>query len=216
MNTQRWEDARRLEGWAGEVRVNLIRAVALVAFYAHHLVNVYLRPHEPDEASFLQGKFTILVTAVVLAWAGAIFVLYFCLSRRLVPPALKFVATFWDLAMITALLMISGEGPQNPLIFLYFLVVAAAPLRLSLPLVYAATLGAMAGAAIVLGHYVFIQIGTANYYDLHQPFRIPRTSEVIFVLSLGTAGLLAGQTVRQARRLVEGYPVRVNETREAA
>jgi hypothetical protein len=215
MTTQRWEDARRLEAWAGEVRVNLIRAAALVAFYAHHLVNVYLIPHEAAVQSDLRGNFTILVTAVVLAWAGAIFVLYFCLSRRLVPPALKYVATAWDLAMITALLMIR-DGPHSPLIFLYFLVIAAAPLRLSLPLVYVATLGAMGAATLMMGHYVFIEVGRENYYDLHKPYGVARTAEVIFLLSLGVAGLFAGQVVRQARRLVEGYPVRVNDTREAA
>jgi hypothetical protein len=123
MNTQRWEDARRVEAWAGEVRVNLIRAAALVAYYGHHLLNVYVIHPEVES---LRGKFNILVTAVVLAWAAAVFVLYFCLSRRLVPPALKYVATGWDLAMITALLMI-GDGPHSALIFLYFLVIAADP-----------------------------------------------------------------------------------------
>jgi hypothetical protein len=212
MTTQRWEDARRLEAWAGEVRVNLIRAVALVAFYGQHLVRAYLLHY--DDAR-LRGKYHLLVTAVVLAWAGAIFVLYFCLSKRLVPPALKYVATLWDLVMITALLII-GRGPQNPLIVLYFLVVAAAPMRLSLPLVYVATLGAMAAATLVMGHYVFIEIGYQNYYHPDYNGRIARHNEIIFLLALGTAGLISGQMVRQARRLVDGYPVRVKEPGEDA
>jgi hypothetical protein len=215
MSTQRWEDARRLEAWAGEVRVNLIRAVALVAFYVHHLINAYLIPHDADYTAAVRGRYHILVTAVVLAWAGAIFVLYYCLSRRLVPPALKYVATLWDIAMISALLLI-GKGPHHPLIVLYFLVIAAAPLRLSLPLVYVATLGAMAAATIVMGHYVFVEVGCETYYSPGFSGRIARTAEVIFLLALATTGLLAGQMVRQARRLVEGYPVRVNDTREAA
>jgi hypothetical protein len=215
MTTQRWEDARRLEAWAGEVRVNLIRAVALVAFYVHHLVNAYLIPHDQPYTEVVRGKYHILVTAVVLAWAGATFVLYYCLSRRLVPPALKYVATLWDIAMISALLLI-GQGPRDPLIVLYFVVIAAAPLRLSLPLVYVATLSAMAAATLVLGHYVFVEIGFENYYRADFGGRVARTTEVIFLLSLATAGLLAGQMVRQARRLVDGYPVRVNDTREVA
>ena len=213
MTTQRWEDARRLEAWAGEVRVNLIRAAALVAFYGYHLMNAYVI-HSDDER--LRGRFHLLTTAVVLAWAGAIFILYFCLSRRLVPPALKYVATFWDLAMITALLLIGGNGPRSPLLFLYFLVVAAAPLRLSLRLVYAATLGTMAATVLMTGHYVFVEIGAANYYHPDYTGRIARSAEIIFLLSLAVAGLLAGQTVRQARRLVDGYPVRVQDTQEAA
>ncbi len=210
--TQRWEDGRRLEAWAGETRVNLIRAAALVAFYAHHLFNVYIYSSD----STLRGKYHILVTGVVLAWGAAIFLIYYCLSRRIVPPALKYVATLWDLAMISALLIVGGKGPVNPLIVLYFLVVAAAPLRLSLPLIYVATFGSMAAATLVMGHYVFIQTGYHAYYHLEFGGRVPRSHEIIFLLSLAVAGLLAGQAVRQARRLVEGYVVHVDEKREAA
>jgi hypothetical protein len=212
MSTRCWEDGQRLEAWAGETRVNLIRAAALVAFYAHHLFNVYIYAND----STLRGKFHILVTGVVLAWGAAIFLIYYCLSRRIVPPALKYVATLWDLAMISALLVIGGKGPVSPLIFLYFLVVAAAPLRLSLHLVYVATFGAMAAATLVMGHYVFIQTGYGTYYHSEFGGRVPRSHEIIFLLSIAAAGLLAGQAVRQARRLVEGYSVHVDEKREAA
>jgi hypothetical protein len=212
MSEQRWADARRLEAWAGEARVNLIRAIALVVFYGHHLLNVYLFRDDPAAG----GVFHAEVTASVFAWAAAVFILFACLSRRWVPPALKFVATFWDLLLVTALVMVSPEGPRSPLILLYFGVVAAAPLRLSLALVYAATLGAMAGAVLALGQYVLLRVGWDNYYAPNSPDRISRTAEVIFLLTLGTVGLLGGQVVRQARRLVEGYPVTVEEPREAA
>ena len=48
---ERWADARRLEAWAGEVRVNLIRLVAVLAFYGHHLVNIFVIRDDPS----LQG-----------------------------------------------------------------------------------------------------------------------------------------------------------------
>ena len=48
MTEDRWADARRLEGWAGEVRVNLIRAAALVVFYAHHLMNAFVWGDDPS------------------------------------------------------------------------------------------------------------------------------------------------------------------------
>jgi hypothetical protein len=35
-------------------------------------------------------------------------------------------------------------------------------------------------------------------------------------LATGAAGLLAGQVVRQAKRLVQGYPVTVEDDKEAA
>jgi hypothetical protein len=214
MSDERWADARRLEAWAGEVRVNLVRAAALVAFYGYHLLNVYVLK---DSAA--GGAYHGRVTAVVLAWTASVFVQHACLSRRWVPPALKYVATFWDVILITALLMIGGErhgDPRNPLIFLYFVVLAAAPLRLSLPLVYASTLGVMAAAAFLLGYYVFWSVGRDAYYapGPENTVRLSRTSEVLFLLSVAAAGVFAGQVVRQASRLVRGYPVIVAEPRE--
>jgi hypothetical protein len=218
MSDPRWEDARRVEAWAGETRVNLIRALALVAFYGHHLLHVYvIRDIFPDDPE-VRGRFHAAVTAVVFAWAAAVFVLYACLARRWVPPALKYVATGWDLLLVTALVMISPEGPHSPLMFLYFVVVAAAPLRLSLPLMHVTTFGSWLGATIGLGYYVIFRIGRVAYYDAPEssPIRVSRTSEVIFLMALGAVGLLGGQMVRQARRLVQGYPVTVEEPREAA
>jgi hypothetical protein len=212
MNSVRWDDARRPEAWAGEVRVNLIRVAALVAFYGHHLLNAFVFSNDPE----LRGRYNAAVSSVVLAWGVAAFVIHVCLSRRWVPAAMKYAVTFWDLVMLTALLVAGGEGPRTPLIFIYFVIVAAAPLRLSLTLVTATTFGAMVFAAIALGHYVFFKVGTAAYYAEGSTYRIPRAHEVMFLLAIGAAGLLAGQSVRQARRLVAGYPVTVVEPAEAA
>jgi len=212
MPDRRWDDARRLEAWAGETRVNLIRAVGLAVFYGYHLVNVFLLSNDPA----LRGRYNLKVTCVVLAWGLAAGALHLCLSRRFVPPALPYVAVFWDLAMISTLLLVDkAAGPHSPLIVLY-LVVASSPLRISLRLVYAATLGAMAAATLMMGGYVFVLVGATEYYAANSPYAVPRSSEVVFLLALGAAGLLAGQAVRQARRLVRGYPVTVEEKSEAA
>jgi hypothetical protein len=210
MSEDRWTDACRLEAWAGEVRVNLLRAGALIVFYAHHLINVWTG--DPT----LTPAYNAAVTAIVFAWVLAVFVLHVCLSRRRVPPALKYFATSWDLALITALLIASPDGPRSPLLFLYFVVLAAAPLRLSLALVQVTTFATWAAALVALGHYVFFRVGRDAYYADDSPYRIPRTSEVLFLLATGAAGLFAGQVVRQARRLVRGYPVAVEEPREEA
>jgi hypothetical protein len=81
---ERWADARRLEAWAGEVRVNLIRLVAVLAFYGHHLVNVFVIRDDPS----LQGDYHTAVTAAVVAWSAGIMALSICLARRWVPPSL--------------------------------------------------------------------------------------------------------------------------------
>jgi hypothetical protein len=106
--------------------------------------------------------------------------------------------------MVTALLALPGAGgAKSPLAVLYFLVIASAPLRLSLRLVYVATFACMAGYLFLLGHYAYFLVGYHRYYATPE-LQIPRTTQIIFLLALGGAGLLAGQVVRQARRLVSG------------
>jgi hypothetical protein len=205
-----WTAAQRLEGWAGEARVNLIRIVALGAFYGYHLLNAYLLHDDPA----LRGRFHLVVTIVAAAWAVAALLLHWFLTRRRVSPLLPFVASGWDLALLTMLLILTQGGPKSPLVVLYFLIIAAAPLRMSLPLVYATTLGAMLAYLLLLGDYVFVVVGAERYYAADFTERIPRTQEVIFLLGLAVAGLLAGQMVRQARRLVHGYPLAIDEGEE--
>lgn len=201
-SNERWLDARRIEEWAGEVRVNLIRLVAIVVLYAHHLVNVYLFRDDPS----LAGRYNLGVTALVLAWSAAVLVLHYCLTRRWVPPALKYVATGWDILLVTLLLMLTAE-PKSWLAVLYLLVIAAAPLRLSLPLVYTATLGSIAAYLCLLW---YLKYGL----QLSDTQRLSRPNQVIFVLALGISGLLAGQMVRQVQRLMQGYPFEVMEGQE--
>jgi hypothetical protein len=198
-NEEQWADARRIEAWAGEVRVNLIRLAALVAFYGHHLVNVYLINDDPS----LRGTYHVRVTLLVLAWAVGVLALHLCLSRRWVPPGLKYVATAWDTILITGVLIL-GNDPRSMLAVLYFLVVAAAALRLSLPLVYATALGSMAAYLVFLGYVKYV-------LELAPDQRLSRPQQIVFLLALGASGILAGQRVRQARRLVEGYPVKVTD-----
>jgi hypothetical protein len=211
-----WNDARRIEAWAGEVRVNLIRLVAILGFYGHHLVNVYFFRDDPS----VVGPFHTAVTALMIAWAGEVLALHFCLTRRWLPPALPYAAVAWDILLITALLMLTtvpaggdlgdlkSADAKSWLAALYLLVIATAPLRLSLPLVYTATLGSMAAYLYFLGYVKY-------WLHLDDTQRLSRPNQVIFLLSLGAAGLLAGQMVRQARRLVHGYPVTVAEPEAA-
>jgi len=201
-------ESTRIEVWAGEVRVNLIRLAAILVFYGYHLVNVCLLSDDPTVA----GQFHVAVSALVLAWSIAVVLLYFCLSRRWMPWQLKYIATGWDILLVTALLAVSAT-PTSPLVVLYFLIIGAAPLRLSLGLVYAATLGSMGAYIVFVGYYAFFLIGAERYYN-DAALRIPRTHEVILVLALGAAGIIAGQIVRQSRRLIAGYPVTLDTTTE--
>jgi hypothetical protein len=204
-----WHLARRIEAWAGEIRVNLIRIVAIAVFYARHLIELLMAP----PGAPVRGVYHLRVTALIVAWAGAACVIHLLLSRRFYPPAMKFATALLDVLMITVLCAIAG-GPKTPLVLLYFAAIASAPLRLSLELIYVTTAGAILGYLALLGYYVWYVVGSKIYFSTPE-VRIPRSTEVIFVLSLAVTGLFAGQIVRQVRRMIERQPLLVNTGRES-
>ena len=202
-----WPDAQRVEAFAGEVRVNRIRLLAIIIFFGRHLIDVWLHRHEAGIS-----RYNAQVTGVVIAWSALVAVLHWDLSDRKTGPWTKYVAVIWDLAMVTLLGMFAT--PKSALITLFFVIIASAPLRLSLRLVWVATLGSWVGYAITLMYYAWYQIGWNVYYSTPE-LRIPRRDEAIFILALGVAGLFAGQAVRQMRRLVAGHAVAVAPAKEA-
>lgn len=195
-------DALRVESWAGEVRVNVIRLVALIGFYVHHLIQTFIlhRDNSPEIQRYNAG-----VTILVIAWALMIALLHVLLTRRQWSPSYKFLVVLGDIVLIVALGILSG-GPQTPLMGLLFVVIASASLRMSLPLVYVATFGAWLGYLAVCAYYAWVKVGFSKYYATPE-VQIPRTHEIIMLLALGATGLMAGQCVRQARRLVAGQGV---------
>lgn len=181
-----WAAAERQETWAAEVRVNLLRLVLIAAFYGHHLITY----------EFFRGdltpRFHLLATGIAAAWATAALGIQWALVRRWNPPALKYAALLVDAVMVLTVLMIT-DGPKSTMLVLPFLLVGASALRLNLRYVYVATFAAIAIYATTLG--------VARWGRPPRPeWAVPRTRQVIYVLGLAGAGLLAGQAVRQARR----------------
>ena len=192
-----WADTSRVEAWAGELRVNLVRMIALVIFYARHLIEYWLGG--PD--SPYRGVYHARVTWIVIAWAVMAIIMHLRLSRRYYHDWTKYVAVGWDCAMVIALCAIAG-GPKSSLVLLLFPIAASAALRLSLKLVYFATACAMSAYLILLGMYIWYGVGFQKYYATPE-LRIPRRDEAIVLLSLLVTGLFAGQTVRQMKRLAQ-------------
>jgi hypothetical protein len=185
---ERASEVRGEEVLAGEMRVNLIRLAALLVFYGHHLLNVLVF-RDPQA---LAGRYHTAVTAVALAWSLTVLAIHLRLTFRRVPAWLSLAALAADTVFVTLLLCLSRDL-RTTLAGLYFLVVASAGVRLSLPLVYLATLGGMAG-------YGAFQAYGRMFFEGGDPGPSP-SAQVVYFLALGTAGVLTGQTVRQARRL---------------
>ncbi|HWB55117.1 MAG TPA: prolipoprotein diacylglyceryl transferase family protein [Tepidisphaeraceae bacterium] len=206
---ERWQSVQSLEGWAGEVRLNLIRLAAILIFYVRHLAELFASP--PN--SPIRGTFHAQVTALVIIWLLEVAILHWQLRRRAAWNIGKFISTTWDAAMVTVLCLLAG-GPKTPLIYLFFLVIASAPMRMNLAVVWVATIEAVAGYALVLAYYAWYLIGWTRYYSTPD-LRISRTTESIFILSLLAAGAMAGQVIRQVRRMVYRYSPLVAEVAHA-
>jgi hypothetical protein len=185
----------REEQWRGELRLNYLRAVALIALYAQHWAAVHVWKDPTFTAQFDRA-----VSAICAAWCLAILGAFYCLWRRWLPPYLKYGTSLWDLAMCSAVISL-GDGPRSGLLVLLPVVVAASAVRISRALVWFTTIGAVLCYLIILGRYAWVQVGFDRYYATPE-LRIPRTQELIMVITLLVAGLLAGQSVRQVRRIL--------------
>jgi hypothetical protein len=184
------------ESWAGEVRINLIRLVALAIFYAHHLARVYLLKDAPLDLSR-----EIRIITLVISYGVLVAALYYVLRLGRLHPSIKYMVTAWDILMIGAII-VTMDGPRSVFSMLFLLPISASILRLSLPLVYFSTaLGALAYLAI-LAYYVWFVVGSEVYYS-DSTVRIPRSEQVVVLFIILTAGLLAGQAVRQVRRIIQ-------------
>ncbi|MEA2708044.1 MAG: hypothetical protein QOF78_645 [Phycisphaerales bacterium] len=198
----------RIESLAGEARVNLIRLAAVFAFYLRHLVAL----STSEGAARESGQYHIGATIVAGAWFAVVVAIHICLSRRYLPAWLKYASTAFDLLMVTLLGMMRAD-PRAPIILLYFPVIVSAAVRLSLPLVWFATMGSIVGYLSVLAYYAWHVIGFDRYYATPE-LRIPRGDEALFALALLVTGAFAGQVVRQARRLTR--PLHATITAESA
>lgn len=209
MSDARWEDSQRLEAWAGELRVNLLRSLGLIVFYTYHLINVYLIAD-----GTITPRYQFQVSILFFLWSVLAIGLYRTLLQRYAPSWLKFLVVALDLAFVTLLCLFHPHGPHSPLMLLYFVVLASAPLRLSLHLVYTASLGALAGAGLVLLHWIYVNKGSEAYLANRDSIQVTPQTAIIFCLCLLTCGFFLGQIVRQMRRLLEGYAVEIQEVAE--
>ena len=190
-----WLLRSRIESLAGEARVNLVRLVAVFAFYLRHLIALSTTEGAAHEA----GSYHTGATVIAGAWFAIIVAIHICLSRRYLPAWLKFAACTFDILMVTLLAMLRAD-PRSPVVLLYFAIIVSAAVRLSLPLVWFATIGSILGYLCVLANYAWRVIGYDRYYATPE-LRIPRGDEAMVVLALVVTGVFAGQVVRQARRL---------------
>jgi len=207
-----WFIAQRWQQYEGEGRANLLRITAIGAFYLLHLWNYFgsqgKLPNwgflELSKAGAVDRRFHLLATLLALSWALAAAAVHLCLRHQVFPRWISAVSTAFDLLMLTCVLCIS-TGPQSPLVVGYFLIIALAALRFSLPLVRLATVGAGVGYLGVLGMAKWPErFGRDAALDL----RVPRYEQLVTLMAIVLCGIFVGQVVRRARRIAEEFAER--------
>ena len=200
---RQWYIVGRWEEFGGEARANLLRIVAVGAFYAVQLAqHFWLGQRTAESTAFHQQA-----TAIAVAWTLVALAVLLALRLRIFPAALKYVSTACDLLLLTALAAL-GAGHNSPLILAYFLIIALAAMRFSLGLVWFTTLGAMAAWWLLVG---LADAKTSSWFDAQHA--VPPVTQLITLLSLGLTGVVIGQVVRRAKALAEDYAGRLKSNK---
>lgn len=203
-----WYIVGRWQEYRGEARANGLRLAAVAAFYAIEPVN-----YHGIDLGFIQlpkvsdAAFHRTVTAIAAAWVLLGVGVHLWLRSRLMPEALKYIATGLDAVLLTLLLMVA-DGPRSPMVVGYFLIPAMATLRFRLRLVWFATIAAMLGYVCLLGWAIRIE-------PLRE-VRVPRYHELIVLTALAIGGIVQGQVIRRVKRLAAEYARRLAPNEAAA
>ena len=200
-----WHIVGRWQEYAGEGRANLLRLIAVTAFYAvelahyHGLQLVFFEIPGGGSTRY----FHIAVTMLVVVWAMLCLGIYVARTQGFFPAGLKFFSTGCDLVLLTCVLAL-GEGTKSPLVLGFFLIQMLACLRFHLGLIWFSSVGSALG-------YLFL-MGYARWFQEAQ--RVPRYQQLLTLIALAISGVILGQVIRRVRRLAESYAERLNATRE--
>lgn len=200
-----WYIVSRWQEYEGEGRANLLRLAGIAGFYlvqlaTYHGLNLGII-HFPQirDRGFHQA-----VTAVAVAWTMMGLGILFCLRQQFFPTSLKYLSTTGDLILLTTLLMVAN-GPRSPVVVVYFLILALAAVRFSVPLVQFTSVGTMISYLALITY--------ARWFATGRTIRVPPYQEVILLLALAMTGITLGQTVRRVRALANEYAERLEVER---
>jgi hypothetical protein len=205
-----WFIAQRWQAYEAEARANLLRIIAIGAFYLVHLWSYFSAQGRLPNFGVLQlagageinEQFHLLVTLMAVAWAMLALGILIALQQRMFPRWLPYFSTGCDIAMLTGIICI-GSAARSPLVAGYFLILVLSGLRLSLPLIWFSTAGCAFAYLCVLGiakwpdRFGITELLGETTADL----RVPRYHQMIMLLAIVLAGVMLGQIVRRVGHL---------------
>lgn len=203
---RQWYIVERWQEYEGEGRTNLLRILAIGVFYLVELANYHWLA--PGAANLDFTAYHQKVTALAVAATMVSLAVLLCLRMQIFPAFLKYVSTGCDLLLLTALASVehgngnpAPDGPESPLVLVFFLILALAALRFSLGLIWFATLGSMVGYMALVG------LADKTWFDAEHA--VPPVTQLITVASLALTGVVLGQLVRRTKSLAEDFEGRM-------
>jgi hypothetical protein len=201
-----WYIVGRWLEFEGESRANVLRLIAIAAFYVVELINYHgLNLGVIEMPAVVDRKFHLTVTSLAVAWTLVGLIVLYCQSHHYFPRAMKFVSTGCDVIFLT-LVLAAAKGPQSPLLVGYFLLIALSALRFHLPLIWFTTMLSMAGYIVLSGY--------AKWYATQ--LRVPRYHQLITLLAMVLLGIIVGQVIRRVRGIAVDYAQRSVSAKEDA
>lgn len=198
---RQWFIVGRWQEYEGESRVNLLRVLAVGVFYGLQLIQHHLLVSSAErDARFHQQVTWLAVAAVMVSLA-----VHLALRRRFFPAALKYASTLADIILVTAVCAL-GSGPASPCRYVWFVVIAMSGLRFSLPLVWFASLAAMAGYLALVG-----RVDDSWFNSRHA---VPPIEQLMTLATLGLTGIAVGQIIRRVRGVAAQFADRLRNSEQ--
>jgi hypothetical protein len=206
---RQWYIVGRWQEYEGEGRANLLRLIGIATFYLIELINYYgVDLGLVSMPAVVERDYHLAITLLTATWCALCASVLYCRKQGIFPYWLKFVSTGCDVLLLTAILTLS-DGQRSPLVVAYFLLIALAALRFSLPLLWFATGSVVAGYLWLLG---FAQWGELPGWP-PPALPLPRYAQVMFLAALVLTGVVLGQAIRRVRGIASEYAARCQATR---
>ncbi len=111
---RQWFIVGRWQEYEGEARANLLRIIAIAAFYSVELINRYgLNLGFIEMPQVRDAQFHQAVTALAAAWTMVALAVLLSLRLRFFPASLKFVSTACDIVLLTSILAVARLCPAD-------------------------------------------------------------------------------------------------------
>lgn len=187
-----WHITRRWRSYEGEIRSAVLRSLLLIAFYSIQLFQ-YLTDGDRSVDEFLFHRQITFLSAV---WFFVSLFVLVSLRQKYFPSFLKFLITGLDLVCLTIAASL-GSGSNSPLVTVYFVLIAMAGLRFSLPLIWFVTVGSVAA-------YLFL-LGTTDVTWFDKNHATPLIDQWVTLGALTGSGIAMGQLIRMVRQAAEHF-----------